>query len=781
MMDLSWFSLLFLSLSWLGASGVYGDGPGFAVCLPPALLFAALAFRAGTRGRPRLSDLRRCAGLGLAQCAAVLSMQGLVFAFAYWFFSRHHAESLFAALSGRLLSLCGLPSVVEGEHIYLGAALKTVVFTSAWEKVGALFFVTALAGGFTLLALKNAGAKKYLCLSAITAVYAFLRYTLLLLFYASYQFHSLFWSPIVTLATLLPYAVILARLFGNLPKASMGRVFRIERNRTSLVAAGLAFALVLSAVAFFGWHDAGREKEGRVVVEEYHSNWEWTDEAYDENWFGERSGYNYYCFYEYIGKFYQVSRNTAPISRASLAEADVLILKTPTEPYADDEVAAIRDFVEDGGGLYLIGDHTNVFGSGSNLNQVAPAFGLSFNYDCTYELAEGALSEYDAPAVLPHPAVAGLPHFLFATSCTLDSSWLNEEIITGYGLKDLPADYSQDNFFPADTNAGLLEFGAFVQCAAAYCGKGRVVAFTDSTVYSNFWMHMPGKPELLLKSLQWLNRENTAPMAPRAIAAIILLLSLAALAVFALVARRRGRPFPAGALFASGAAAFLIGLAVFGVQAHSAELPEAASPMVKICFEEEYSAARLPKDLSGFLSGADRQISTFYVWTQRLGYVPSLRGSLEEAMREGDLAVVVKPDKALRDVDGIIERIEGGAKLLLLYNASGGGHADALLERAGMSVHALDSSGRADVEDSKDIPLTAAASTIRGGTPLIRDANGNAVFSVKELGEGKIAVFSDPDLFFNIHLGEVSSNLTDKTRLLTNLEFQMMREILEGE
>jgi hypothetical protein len=145
------------------------------------------------------------------------------------------------------------------------------------------------------------------------------------------------------------------------------------------------------------------------------------------------------------------------------------------------------------------------------------------------------------------------------------------------------------------------------------------------------------------------------------------------------------------------------------------------------------------------------------------------------------MAVVVKPGKPLRDPGGILKKIEGGATLLLLYNAEGGGYADALLERTGLSINAAKPIGDVDFGDLKGIPLTENARTISGGTPLIVDANGNAVCSVKNVGEGKIAVFSDPDLFFNMQLGEVSSNLTDKTRLLTNVEFQMMRALIGEE
>jgi hypothetical protein len=95
-----------------------------------------------------------------------------------------------------------------------------------------------------------------------------------------------------------------------------------------------------------------------------------------------------------------------------------------------------------------------------------------------------------------------------------------------------------------------------------------------------------------------------------------------------------------------------------------------------------------------------------------------------------------------------------------------------------MAVKDAGMADRADFGELKGIPLTASASAISGGTPLMRDANGNAILSVQALGEGKIAVFSDPDLFFNAQIGEVSANLTDKTRLLTQVEFQMMREIM---
>ncbi|MDR3120600.1 MAG: GldG family protein, partial [Clostridiales bacterium] len=563
-MDYSWLSLVFSSLFWFCAFPVYEDSRIWAVPYLAAA-FALAALPDWTRRK----SLIRAGYAGLVQNVAALLPQGIVFPFCYLLFAKYHAESVVIRAVAPILNLFGVSAVIDGTTLRFDSARAPVDFAATWEKSGVFLFLLIFVGGAALLALRRARGRRYLLFAALTAGCLVLRYAALLFIYIQYPLHGIFWDRVFTLVSLLPYGFLLSfvfradrqglpeppRLFNDPPRSPQdppqrshglprltamfpamrsmlfptGTFSRLSGFAALAVAASAVFAL--SCTAFFGFHDPGREKAGRVLVDEYHSNWEWTDEAYDESWFGERSGYNYYCFYEYIGKFYETRRNTGRITPETLSETDVLILKTPTEPYDDAEIAAVTAFVEGGGGLYMLGDHTNVFGTDANLNQIAARFGLRFRYDCTYELTSGSLSEYEAPALLPHPVVSHLPHFLFATSDTLETGWLTEDVIVGYGLKNLPADYSQLNFFPADTNTGAVEFGAFIQCAALPYGKGRVLAFTDSTVFSNFWMHMKGKPELLLGSLEWLNRENVLPIPPRAVASALMLISACLLAL----------------------------------------------------------------------------------------------------------------------------------------------------------------------------------------------------------------------------------------------------------
>ena len=53
-----------------------------------------------------------------------------------------------------------------------------------------------------------------------------------------------------------------------------------------------------------------------------------------------------------------------------------------------------------------------------------------------------------------------------------------------------------------------MRYGAFVQVWAARHGQGRAIAFTDSTIFSNFCVFQPGKAEIMLGMVEWLNHAN---------------------------------------------------------------------------------------------------------------------------------------------------------------------------------------------------------------------------------------------------------------------------------
>jgi len=297
--------------------------------------------------------------------------------------------------------------------------------------------------------------------------YSTFRFLILFLISLETNNQAVFWSSLITCLSFFPLVFLLAEFLpfpqGNSPSGSalentsagtsesrsagtsspfhvVYPAFDVKSLRFgSLLFIGL-FLLVLA----IGFCDPGVKKPGRILIDEKHSDWEWTDEKFDTHLFGRRTDYNFYCLSDYLTYFYpQVEKNHQPLTRKILSRADILILKTPTQEYSDREVAAIQDFVARGGGLFLIGDHTNVFGMSTYLNKVASRFGLGFRYDVTYDLPTYQLSLYCRPWGLPHPVVQHIPVFLFGSSCTLSIPLEAASVITGYGLRNHFADYSQ--------------------------------------------------------------------------------------------------------------------------------------------------------------------------------------------------------------------------------------------------------------------------------------------------------------------------------------------------
>ena len=288
-------------------------------------------------------------------------------------------------------------------------------------------------------------------------------------------------------------------------------------------AAAMALAALAAVAIGFGlwWDPVGQRKPGTVLVDEFHIghsprsgktiHWEPTTRPYDTEWYGQDAAYNYACIYEYLTHYYDVHRlepKTRPqgmatdkpaedsilidrINSTALRDCDVLVIKNPTADYSPIEVQAIKRFVERGGGLLLVGEHTDVFGTGRHLNTLAQEFGFKFRYDCVFgidhdlpEAREFPLPPSDDNAAkqerkpprrtvfdqnyhrpwVPHPVLQDMPPLDFATSASVDpGSSDGRAIIRSTGLWNLPADYHADNYYPQVVWRPDMRYGAYVQ------------------------------------------------------------------------------------------------------------------------------------------------------------------------------------------------------------------------------------------------------------------------------------------------------------------------------
>src|SRR5206468_7401514 len=221
-----------------------------------------------------------------------------------------------------------------------------------------------------------------------------------------------------------------------------------------------AVALLTLALA---WDPLGSRNPGRVLVDEFHSNWERTDHPFDTEWYDHLAAYNYAVLYDYCNRFYDMGRIATPIDDEMLRNCDVLVCKIPTERYQPAEVAAIRRFVERGGGLMTVGEHTDVWGSGTDLNDIAREFGFEYRMDCLFGLDSTFEEHFDPPAIR-HPVIAHMGPLDFAVACSIaPGPSIGTPVIWNTGVRDAPADYHASNFYPQVLDFAQARYGAFVQ------------------------------------------------------------------------------------------------------------------------------------------------------------------------------------------------------------------------------------------------------------------------------------------------------------------------------
>ncbi|MCS7192552.1 MAG: hypothetical protein NZ937_06185, partial [Armatimonadetes bacterium] len=387
------------------------------------------------------------------------------------------------------------------------------------------------------------------------------------------------------------------------------------------------------------------------------------------------TGYTFNRMAFFMGKIYDVKALRQPITYQVLEDVDVLILKIPTLPYKVEEVAAIKDWVREGGGLWLIGDHTNVFGSATALNFVASAFGIVFRPDAVYpsfhSLESSHWLEWERPPFLWHPIVAGSPHLTYYTSCSLHSSLLTHRITVGAHLFSDLADYARRNFFGEFNREAMNRFGDYAFCVAKTFGKGRIVALGESTFLSNFGLPEPGTWELALHTVEWLNRKNALPLKWLAIFISGLIL------LFAIFLTFRSSPFLVVFFLEGLSVAFAIALTATNLISTYASLPAKNIPLsqqVFFLFSDESNRrlfiGKTPHDPS------EHMFHELFVSPQRVGLLPRLIRPdelPEDAAHAKASAVLLTPITRLTDRQAkkLMNWVEKGGRLLWLIDPSG--------------------------------------------------------------------------------------------------------------
>ena len=128
------------------------------------------------------------------------------------------------------------------------------------------------------------------------------------------------------------------------------------------------------------------------------------------------------------------------------------------------------------------------------MNDITRPMGFIFRDDLLFSFDESPYDQLYVPPPLPHPIVQHMPPMDFAVSCSIDPGHSRgRAVIANTGLWSMGPEYHHDNFHPIPQHCPEMRYGAFVQVWAARYGQGRAVAFTDSTIFSNFCVVSAGQ------------------------------------------------------------------------------------------------------------------------------------------------------------------------------------------------------------------------------------------------------------------------------------------------
>lgn len=710
---------------------------------------------------------------GLLAVGAITVAQGALVGLYATLFGHLHASQFVSFFDVWLLRALGRSVSVVGRTLHVSTASGMLAIVPSWDQVGLALGLLAWSGT-CIAVLFSDGIERRLRAAAkgtvVVAAYLLVRHVLLVLVSLETGSPRLFWNPVVLCVSVLPLVVLLARFSGLRPNrvgAGLGAAL-FSPPRTAALAGTSAFAATLFVLAALYLIPAGRANDGTVLFDEAHGEWESTLAGIDTETYGMATTYNYTSLYDWLSYYYPVGRLVEPVDESSLDGCAVLVLKTPSAPYSKEEIAAIDAFVRGGGGLFVIGDHTNVFGTTTVLNPVLARFGLALNYDSTYHLGSGSFTTYVPSAPCFDPIMQHVTAFDFLTSCSVRAPLSAYRSIADDRILSNQADYATRDFFPKQRYNLASEFGRFVQAAAVAHGAGRVVVFTDSTCFSNFSVFMDGYPSFLLGTFAFLSREN--PRVPWR----VLFAAGAGMAIVGLAWvtwRRRGvHSLVAIACgVALGWTAFT-GAAYF-VHRQAYPLPNPADGVPFVYFDAAHSDIDIePQPASAEEYDSSRQFDTFFVWTQRVAKIPQLVDAEDrDAVLPGRPYVIIDP-RAEIDPD-FSDWIRG-------YVAAGG--TMLLLDRCGR-----DPRGSERLLEAFDLTVAGPCGgdrTVEEGLVTAHEISPSLTVytSVVRFGEGRVVLVSDSSPFSNLSLGGAFTVPSPIRQALYDVIFWLFQEAIEG-
>lgn len=542
--------------------------------------------------------------------------------------------------------------------------------------------------------------------------------------------------------------VLLCTIIFTLVAARYDLLEAAQANVKPLIKGLLYLSLVLLLISVSPVDPLASDKSGNIAYDAFHHN---IESPFFQN---DTLTHTFLRYLDAIGYKSRLLNET--ITPEALRGISILIIETPEKGYTSAEIAAITDFVNNGGGLFLLGDHTNIYECYLNLNPLLHRFGLHLNFD--YSM----LWE-------PHfPSIMGFDSTEETAGATLEVNRSDNLIF--YSLKyttwgDVGDWAASNHVYMGDIVPGKGDrYGVLPICAGANFGRGRVIAIANTDSISG--------PDLLYnygflaRVIHYLNQENSILRSDflRALLAILILFGLSRAGLAAL------KPF---------IAAVILVLLLVQVEAM---IPVNQDPANKIALDVGHA------NIEGY--GAPHQYKNVFlaIFAQHYGFNPLLVEQVPEDLREYRAYVTMGPTKAFdeQEKEQLRDYVESGGTLILFdgYHtdtaaAQTNDAANSLLQDFGMH---LEGAPLGKISYQNNTTWGFKLPYMRETTIRVRPVNASLTKGINEIimysAEGISG--GDPLAYYNLTPVMASENI-GRGRLIVIADHTIFRNIVEYE
>jgi hypothetical protein len=225
---------------------------------------------------------------------------------------------------------------------------------------------------------------------------------------------------------------------------------------------------------------------------------------------------------------FELATSDDELTASLLDRHDVLIVVNPTHEPQGEELEAIWSFVARGGGLLVLGDHTNIQETLAPLNSLLKPSGMRFEFDSAIPFAP-RWTWYSCMRTHPSPVLRGVrdeSEVKTSVGASLALPWKALPLLTGRDAFSDTGDWeNQRGAYLGNMSYDKGEvLGDLFLAAEVRYGKGKVIAFGDTSPFQRSTISL--SHELILRTLAHLASSSPSafPFPVRVAGALILLI-----------------------------------------------------------------------------------------------------------------------------------------------------------------------------------------------------------------------------------------------------------------